>query len=98
MSNSVTEIQTQAFYNCTALNTIKIPNSVEKIGVNAFTGTGYYENISNWVNNVLYIDGYLIEAKPVLSGEYKITSGTKIIADSAFYIDAILVLFKSRRK
>jgi hypothetical protein len=83
--NSVTTLSSNAFLNCSNLINVTIPNSVISIGVDAFTGTGYYNNTSNWANNVLYIDGYLIEVDPKLSGEYEITSGTKIIADSAFY-------------
>ena len=50
----------------------------------AFSGTAYFNDESNWENGVLYIGKYLIEAKTSLSGEYIIKAGTKVIAHSAF--------------
>jgi hypothetical protein len=81
----VINIQTQAFNECTNVNTINISNSVVHIGPNAFNNTGYYKNVDNWTNNVLYIGNWLIEANISLSGDYIIESTTEAIADSAFY-------------
>lgn len=81
----VIDVQAQAFNECTNVNTINIADSVIHIGPNAFNNTGYYKNIDNWTDNVLYIGNWLIEANTSLSGEYEIKSDTKTIADSAFY-------------
>ena len=83
--DSVTSIGWEAFHNCTKLTSITIPNSVTSVGYRAFSNTGYYNNSSNWDNDVLYIGSHLIEAKTSLSGEYTIKNGTKCIGPSAFY-------------
>ena len=82
--NSVTSIGIYAFYNCESLTSITIPNSVTSIGENAFNNTGIYSDESNWENNVLYIDNYLIKAKTSISGSYAIKEGTRLLADCAF--------------
>ena len=82
--DSVTTISNSAFYNCSNLSSILIPDSVTTIGSSAFYNTAYYNNSSNWENNVLYIDNYLIKAKTSLSGSYTIKDGTKVIANNAF--------------
>lgn len=82
--DSVTSIDHCAFCGCSGLTNIIIPNSIKKIGVHAFSDTAYYNDTSNWLNDVLYIDNCLIEAKETLSGNYNIEDGTRIIADSAF--------------
>ena len=82
--DSVKSIGSVAFEYCSLLTSITIPDSVTRIGYNAFYDTGYYKNLGNWENNVLYIDNHLIDAKTELSGFYNIKSGTKIVADEAF--------------
>lgn len=82
--NSVTSISEGAFAFCGNLTTITIPDSVTSIGHRAFYKTGYYNNDSNWIDGVLYIENYFIEAKEELSGEHKIEDGTRVIADNAF--------------
>ncbi len=81
---SVTSIGESAFYNCSSLTNIEIPDSVTSIGNNAFSGTAFYNNTSNWENDVLYIGNRLIEAKDAISGAYTIKAGTKTIAPYAF--------------
>ncbi|MBQ8322570.1 MAG: leucine-rich repeat protein [Clostridia bacterium] len=61
-------------------------DSVTSIGDGAFDNTGYYNNESNWENGVLYLDGWLLEAKDkVVSGKYTIKAGTVGIGSNAFY-------------
>ena len=80
--DSVTSIGGIAFYY-TSLTKITIHDGVTSIGVNAFSNTAYYNDDTNWKNDVLYIGNYLINAKHTLSGSYQITPGTKLIADFA---------------
>ncbi len=83
--NSVTNIGFAAFNGCTSLTSITIGNGITNILRGAFTDTGYYNDETNWNNDVLYIGNYLINAKETISGEYQIKRGTKIIAAYAFY-------------
>ena len=82
--NSVKSICSYAFYNCAGLTSVTIGNGVTSIGVNAFDGTAYYNDDSNWENGVLYIGNHLIIAKSSISGGYTIKSGTKCIGEYAF--------------
>ena len=77
-------IADNALRNCDNLRSITIPNSVTSIGCNAFSGTAYYNDESNWVDDVLYVGNHLIEAKNTISGEYVIKDGTLTIAGFAF--------------
>jgi hypothetical protein len=82
--DSVTSIAHEAFCCCKSLTNITLPNTLTNIGTNAFCQTAYFNNDSNWENNSLYIDNYLIKVKPSISGDYTIKEGTRLIADSAF--------------
>lgn len=82
--DKVKSIGEKAFENCAALKNVTIPHSVEFIGYDAFLGTSFYNDNSNWENGVLYADKYLIKAKDELSGTYDIKPGTVSIASEAF--------------
>ena len=85
LSDSVTSIGRAAFYACDKLADITIPDSVTAIGDSAFYNTAYYKNSDNWQNDVLFIGVHLICAKDSISGDYTVPSGTKTIADGAFW-------------
>ncbi len=83
--DSVTSIGSWVFYDCTSLTSVTIPDSMTSIGGSAFYNTAYYNNESNWENGVLYIGKHLIKAKEDIIGSYAIKSGTRTIADEAFW-------------
>lgn len=83
--NSVENIQEKAFYNCTSLEEIELPDSVKWIGVDAFYGTQFYNNEANWENDVLYCGNHLIKANDTIDGSYTVREGTQTIAWNAFY-------------
>ena len=85
LNKPLVAIADNAFSSCVVLESIVIPDSVVKIGRNAFTNTAYYEKASNWKRRVLYIGKHLIEAKNDIADEYWVNSGTITIADFAFW-------------
>lgn len=87
IQNNITHIEPEAFKNCSNLNHIDLPDSLQSIGSNAFLGTSFYDNPANWdEDGVLYIENCLIAANPnVFSAEsYTVKPGTRLIADCAF--------------
>ena len=80
----VTSIENSAFESCSFLTSATIPESVTSIGNRAFYDTAFYNEKTNWENDVLYIGKHLIEAKDTLTGAYEIKQGTSCMADGAF--------------
>ena len=83
VGSGVTAINS-AFSGCTALQTISLPDTLTEISAYDFDDSAYYADESNWEGDVLYLDGYLIDAKEDISGEYTVKAGTRGIASSAF--------------
>lgn len=92
--DSLVYIGSNAFGSCRRLYDIKIPVSVTYIGSDAFYNTGYYDDDDNWTNDIaLYLDECLLdipEYRYAGSTEikspsaFKVKSGTRLIAASAF--------------
>lgn len=55
IEDGITEIAFSAFENCENLTIINLPNSLTRIGSDAFYNTGYYNNSQNWKNGALYM-------------------------------------------
>ena len=84
LPSGLTYIDGLAFYGCSSLSNINLPDTVTYIGYGAFNNTNYYNNDSNWQNNVLYLGTNLLDAKVDLSGSYQVRAGTTVIAEQAF--------------
>lgn len=84
VEEGVTSICTRAFYGCTNLSSIVLPDSIKKIDGQAFLNTAYYNNPNNWNNGALYIGNHLIETNDNLSETYSIKNGTITIGEKAF--------------
>lgn len=82
--DSYTYIGMEAFSDCTNLSDIAIADSGIEIDGGVFSNTAYYNNESNWEDDVLYIGNHLIEVKDNISGEFIVKDGTVSIARSAF--------------
>jgi len=81
---SVENILQDAFKNCANLKTVTMSGNLKLIEKDAFFGTAIYNDKNNWVDGVLYIDNYLIEANKNVAEDYTIKDGTRVIAMSAF--------------
>ena len=82
----MTSVSSEAFRDCPELAVIKFPSTLTNVGNLAFVGTKIYDTASNWADDVLYIDSWLIQARSSeLAGAYAVKDGTKGIADYAFY-------------
>ena len=82
IGNNVTTIDDFAFRNCTDLTDIAIPESVERISNNAFDGC---TSLSVIIDNIRYIDTYLLAVVDKTQSTYNIKEGTKIVGSSAFF-------------
>lgn len=78
-------IGTEAFYGCARLDNnelMKIPDSVQSIGTNAFKGTKLWNEPDNY--GVVYAGNWVVGYKGVPAG-VKLEDNVKGIADYAFY-------------
>lgn len=82
LPSSLQSIGYYAFYGCESLETISIPANVTRIGGHAFENSAFYNNDSNWSDQVLSCDGWILRAKHTIEN-YAIAEGYSI-ADSAF--------------
>lgn len=84
IEEGITGIDYNTFYNCISLNEIAIPDSVRNIYSGAFEKSGLYNNSSNWIDGILYIDNHVVDAEENISGDIKIKDGARSIASLAF--------------
>ncbi len=66
----------KAFSSLSKLESVNIPSSVDTIGYNAFASTGIYNNSTNWSDNGLYIDGWLVNVQNTKISEFEVKEGT----------------------
>ena len=90
IEDGITGIGGNMFSECENLENIVIPDSVVSIYRDAFKGTKYYNDDSNWQDGRLYINHAFICVKAdSAKGEFKIKEGTTVIADGAFNDDEV---------
>lgn len=82
--DSVISIGDGAFQNAKEIANITIPDSVASIGGFVFSGTAYYNDLSNWEKGALYIDKHLVEVNSTSSETFNVKKGTLTIAMFAF--------------
>ena len=95
--NGVTEIRSNAFYNCTSISSVYISDTVKSIGTSAFdncTNLNKVEvaniskwctiNFANWMSNPLYYAHNLYFYNQLVT-VLDIPEGTKKISGNAFY-------------
>ena len=66
----------KAFSSLYKLESVNIPSSVDTIGYNAFASTEIYSNTTNWSDNGLYIDGWLVNVQNTKISEFEVKEGT----------------------
>ncbi len=84
LPNGVTTIGASAFLDCSNLSTIYLPESITSVGYQAFTGTQWYENLSD---GLIYIGKVVYKFKGTTADNtvIEIKDGTTEITDLAFY-------------
>ena len=88
LPSGVESIGDEAFNDCDRLFSITLPDTIMSIGIDAFKGTLFFEDESNWENDMLYVNKHLVAAKwsviNQVGGKTVIKDGTKTIADNTF--------------
>ena len=89
LNSKLKEIGMNAFYNCASVtnNTSNpgwlVPDSVERIGQNAFVGTDLYNNPAD-DSGIIYAGNWVVGYTELPSSEIELSANVKGIADSAF--------------
>jgi len=78
-------IDYQAFKDCGGVTNVIAPDTLKYIHYEAFDGTAFYNDESNWQNGVLYCGKHLVRARETLSGNYAVKEGTLTIGTYAFW-------------
>lgn len=78
-----TKLGNEVFYGCTALTNITVKGSIVNVGSNVLTNTAYYNDDSNWENDLLYFENFLMNAKTTITGTVEVKENT-VIAGYAF--------------
>ena len=60
--DSVVSIGSLAFCDCENLSSITLSSNLKMLGVGAFSDTAYYEDKNNWTDDMLYLDGWLLDS------------------------------------
>ncbi len=81
-SDSIEYIGESAFEGCILLNEINLPDKYIEMNSSAFHNTGFYNNSKNWEDNVLYINGTVIDVR-ANGSVVEIKEGTEYIAGSS---------------
>lgn len=76
----LTVIDNYAFYGCSMLRALDLPNSVRRIGTYAFYNTGLW----TYAESVVYVDNWAVGCKPDVFSA-RVNPGTVGISDYAFY-------------
>ena len=71
------------FEDCANLATVELPDTLKKIGINAFKNTAFYQNL-NREGYGLYYGSYLLGNTGYVNYRAEIIEGTVLIADGAF--------------
>ena len=80
---TVTSLGSSAFSNSN-IRTFSLPDTITHIADGAFDNCVFYNNESNWENDMLYVGKYLVFVKGESAGDVVIKDGTTLIADGAF--------------
>lgn len=84
IGENVQTIPTRFLYDCKNVCNIFFPDNICRIGCDSITGTGYYNNNSNWNNGELRIDNKLIKVDEKISEKYTFHPDVTVVADKAF--------------
>jgi hypothetical protein len=85
-ASALQRVGMMAFYTCTRLDTIELPQTITEISTAAFNNCGYFNDIDNWGDErILYVGPYVISVLSSDSGDVVIADGTLGLANAAFY-------------